>query len=74
MPSLIVRLEHDSVLTIEWFECNYIKLNQDTCHLLISGHKYESVCANIGSCKTWENDNQKLPGVKIDGNVKFIKF
>ena len=36
------RLEHDSVLAIEWFECNYMKLNQDKCHLLILGHKYES--------------------------------
>ena len=33
---LISRLEHDSVLAIEWFECNYMKLNQDKCHLLIS--------------------------------------
>ena len=48
----ISRLEHDSVLVIEWFECNYMKLNQDKCHLLTSGHKYESVWENIGSCKT----------------------
>ena len=27
--NLILRLEHDSVLVIEWFECNYMKLNQD---------------------------------------------
>ena len=74
MPSLILRLEHDSVLAIEWFECNYTKLNQDKCHLLISGHECESVCANIGPCKIWENDNQKLLGVKIDRNVKFIKL
>ena len=47
---LISRLEHDSVLAVEWFECNYMKLNQDKCHLLISGYKYASVWANIGSC------------------------
>ena len=56
---LISRLEHDSVLAIEWFACNYMKLNQDKCHLLISGHKYESVWANIGSCKIWESNDQK---------------
>ena len=27
--NLILRLEHDSGLVIEWFECNYMKLNQD---------------------------------------------
>ena len=48
---LISKLEHDSVLAIEWFECYYMKLNQDKCHLLISGHKYGNVWANIGSCK-----------------------
>ena len=46
-----LKIEHDSVLAIEWFECNYMKLNQDKRHLLISGHKYESVWANVGSCK-----------------------
>ena len=49
--NLISRLEHDSVLAIKWFERNYMKLNQDKCHLLISGNKYERVWANIGSCK-----------------------
>ena len=48
---LISRLEQDSVLAIEWFDCNYMKLNQNKCHLLILGHKYESVWANIGFCK-----------------------
>ena len=58
---LISKLEHDSALaTIDWFECNYVKLNQDKCHLLISRHKFESVWANIGPCKTWESNDQKL--------------
>ena len=37
---LITRLEHDSLLSIEWFQANYIKLNEEKCHLLISGHKH----------------------------------
>ena len=28
-----LKIEHDSVLAIEWFECNYMKLNQDKRHL-----------------------------------------
>ena len=71
---LISRLEHDSVLAIEWFECNYMKLNQDKCHLLLSEHKYESVWANIGSCKIWESNDQKLLGVNMDRNLKFIHY
>ena len=51
-----------------------MKLNQDNCHLLISRHKYESVCANIGSCKILESNDQKPLGVKIDRNLKFSHF
>ena len=31
---LLERLKHDTKLTIEWFENNYMKLNEDKCHLL----------------------------------------
>ena len=34
-------MEHDRFLAIEWFKNNSMKLNDDKCHLLISGHKYE---------------------------------
>ena len=71
---LISRLEYDSVLAIEWLECNYMKLKQDKCHLLISGHKYKSVWANIGSCKFWESNDQKLLEVHIDCNLKFNHY
>ena len=30
-------------LAIEWFHCNYMKLNKDKCHLNISGHKSEAI-------------------------------
>ena len=41
-------LEHDSLLAIEWFEANYMKLNADKCHLLVAGHKHEWVWAKVG--------------------------
>ena len=49
--SLINRLEHDSYLATEWFENNSMKLDQDKCHLLVSGFKYENVWAKIGKQK-----------------------
>ena len=55
LNSLIKRLEHDSYLAIEWFENNSIKLDQDKCHLLVSGFKYENIWANIGKTKIWES-------------------
>ena len=41
------RLKHDTKLAIEFFENNYMKLNGDECHLLVAGHRYETLWANI---------------------------
>ena len=46
-------------------ESNSIKLNGEKCHLLLSGHKYENVWAQIGT--------QRLLGVKIDRTLNFDK-
>ena len=40
LGSLIDRLEHDSFLAIEWFQNNYMKSNEDKCHLLVGGYKH----------------------------------
>ena len=55
LESHIQRLEHDSILEIEWFESNYMKLNNDKCHLLLSGYNHEVMWANIGQSQTWES-------------------
>ena len=51
LKTLISRLEHGSRLAIEWFRSNYMKLNQDKCHLLVSGYKHEKIWARIGKVK-----------------------
>ena len=71
LNSLINRLEHDSLLAIEWFEKNYIKLNQEKCHLLVSGNKSENIWAEIDRAKIWESPKQKLLCVFIDQNLSF---
>ena len=38
--TLINRTERDTALAGGWFENNFMKLNQDKCHLLFPGHKY----------------------------------
>ena len=42
LDELLMRLEHDPALAVCWFESNYIKLNTDKCHLIISGNTHES--------------------------------
>ena len=43
LNTLINRLEHDIALAVGWFENNFMKLNQDKCHFLVSGNKHETV-------------------------------
>ena len=74
LKTLISRLEHDSHLAIEWFESNYMKLNQDKCHLLVSGYKHENIWARIGEVKIWESSKQKLLGVVIDRDLNFNEY
>ena len=57
---LITRLEHDFLLAIEWFQTNYMKLNEEKCHSLKSG-------ISINFC------GQALEGVKF-GKVKNTNF
>ena len=51
LNTLINRLEHDTELAVEWLETNFVKLNQDKCHLLVSEHKHETVCVKNGKAK-----------------------
>ena len=71
LNDLINRLEHDSFLATEWFENNSMKLNDDKCHLLVSGDKYESMWAQIGKAKIWESKTQQLLGIEIERTLNF---
>ena len=71
LNELLINLEHDSTLLVQWFEENYMKLNKEKCHLLVSGHKYEHIWIKINNYMIWENKNVKLLGVKIDSELKF---
>ena len=56
------------------FESNYMKLNQDKCHFLLSDHKHEVMFAKIRHSKIWESCAQKLLGIIIDQNLKFDEY
>ena len=71
LKELIRKLEHDSALALEWFECNYMKLNPDKCHLLIAGNKHEHIFAKIGDNIVWETSEERLLGITIDNKLQF---
>ena len=71
---LTKRLELDRLPAIEWFENNNMKLNQDKCHLLISGYKHENIWTQIGDEIIWENNKQKLLGLQINRSLSFNEY
>ena len=59
------------MLAVRWFENNYMKLNEEKCHFIISGHKYEHSWVKINENMIWESSNVKLLVVNIDSNLTF---
>ena len=65
LDELLMRLEHDSTLAVCCFESNYMKLNTNKCHLIISDNKHESVWVDIDRgvklCQaSWKKCRQKF--------------
>ena len=50
-----------------------MKLNQDKCHLLVSGYNHENILAQ-NKIKIWESSKQKLSGVLVDRDLGFNKY
>ena len=69
IESLLDILEKNTEILMLWFKQNYMKSNNDKCHLLISSP--DDVTIKIG-CEEINNDkNVKLLGVTIDHKLNF---
>ena len=64
-------LERNSHIAIDWFQNNYMKINADKCHLLVTGHKFEQIRAKIGTDLICESNSVKLRGITINNHLKF---
>ena len=73
IETVLKLLEENCEIALCWFENNYMKLNTDKCHLIVSGYKHEQMWAKIGNDKIWESSDVKLLGVTIDNELKFDK-
>ena len=71
LEELLHNLEYDTQSAIIWFENNFMKLNQDKCHFMITGNIIEHLFARVGDEIIWESTEEKLLGVTIDKNLNF---
>ena len=73
LKSVLETLEHNSELAIAWFEMNYMKLNTDKCHLLISGNKNEQMWEKLDRDIVWNSNDIKLLRITLANNLNFVK-
>ena len=68
----MIDVEHACTILVEWFRDNFLTLNSDKCHLIVSGHKEEAMYASVGDALLWVENSVKSPGLFIDSNLPFI--
>ncbi len=70
LEDLLHNLEDDTLTAIQWFDANYMKLNESKCHFLTSGTE-EVLFVKVGDELIWESMSEKLLGVTVDNKLNF---
>ena len=73
LDTIVNRLETDSSILAKWFTENYMKLNEEKCHLMIFGNKSKDSLVAIGESTIKESKYEKLLGVTFDKKLSFTK-
>ena len=74
LNTLIKRLDDDATIVIDWLRYNYMKLDPDKCHILISGYNHEVTLAKVGNVNVIESHKVTLLGIEIDSDLKFHNY
>ena len=67
---VISRLENDSLKLCHWFKHNYLKCNEDKCHLLLS-KKSPELCLQLGNETIYNSTQVKLLGITFNNELSF---
>ena len=73
LEGLMTKLECTTNSAIQWFCNNGMRLNYSKCHLIVCGHKYESMICKIGNTQVIETHLVKRLGMKIEPELTFYK-
>ena len=71
LRTVLSKLEKDKLLVSEWFSGNFMKLNEEKCHLLIFEAHNDEVTINTGGSEISESESHKLLGMTIDSKLNF---
>ena len=70
IDDVILKLENDATLLIEWYKNNYLKPNPDNWHLLLS-EKGADHSVHIDTKYILNSENEKILGVYFDNSLNF---
>ena len=65
------RLEDGIAAILNWFPNNYMKLNEEKCHVMIFGGIHDDIRVEIGTSVIKETKEQMLLGINIDNKLTF---
>ena len=72
IETVIAHLEHDALKITEWFPNNFMKLNEDKCHLMVFGTRGgNEITIKIGGACVKESTEENLLGITFDQSLSF---
>ena len=71
IDSLVEDIETNATILIKWFRDNYLKMNEDKCHLLITNQEDDCISVRIGKENIANSKSEKLFGIAIDNKLNF---
>ena len=69
LDTIINRLATDSSILAKWFSENYMKLNEEKCHLMIFGNKNKDAIVVNGKSTIKESEFERLLGLTFDRDL-----
>ena len=71
IDDVVRRLEDGVAAILNWFPNNYMKLNEEKCHVIIFGGMHDDIRVKIGTSVIKETNEQMLLGINIDNKLTF---
>ena len=71
ITSFVEVIETDAAILIKWFRNNYLKMNEDKCHLLITNQEDGCISASIRKENMVNSKSEKMLGITIDSKLNF---
>ena len=72
IETVIAHLEHDALKITEWFPNNFMKLNEDKCHLIVFGARGgNETTIKIGDACVKESSEENFLGITFDQSLSF---